>query len=752
MPACRRGCPRLIAALAAITPPLFRLARLIEQTPSDQRAAVSIRPPQNMRLRTPPASASLSSVGDIIHICRQYESEAPAIRYVAQSIELRELRQDARARGSAYGSLPSIWSKLGCRMPHGPPVDVSLKATAEQRLSRELVSLDQRFTRREHYESFLAALTDILRRLGATRHPNDRTIVGALNELLDRLDELEHKVSALLGPPWLGATPVWRGAVRDGAEGPTAQVRMSRRRPRTVLGTLQTHIHELAKSSMDEAWEVSRHVAAAHPRRLREMRRHVARLCDALHDELHSRLALTLALYQRRLARASERYGLVRQQVAASWWRKAGDRIMGSWTEARPRIEFSPHLTAEDMSLADMWGSPRRRSEARDRKRRYAARRAERSAMLFYEQFHLNVKDVSIGQLTQSGDPWQTCDLLVDQSPVDVKNVRGRGAFGGYVLKSPKQYGDREVRICGVVTDFLDGRQQDAQRRLGGGYDNRGNFHAVSSQTILGETSNEGLKAVAEQAKELADELGLSLDVAEMASWQVGLGAWHFDFNTHHYRDPTSFHFGTLVQADRLRGPLGRTRDWAAGLSASRNGPPIGTGSRAVRLMRTWFRGGLSRPRIFLFALLYLVAAAREGSYVDGRTKNELLRLIFIDQGEVGRRHPLGLYDPIGVIHAVIQTLDRLVRLNQDVLRDVRQLRLRGNGILQAYGELPKHGLAWFTLLAYCGDCGRSPLWAGDLRLEETPRRRGNDVDGFVLCRKCRRLRCCCGFCSYECR
>ena len=615
-----------------------------------------------------------------------------------------------------------------------------MTTTAEQRLYRELVSLRGRFSRPDHYKRLLATLTDILRRLEGTRHANARTMTGVLNELLDRLDELERKVGATLGAPWLGATPGWRGALRHGTEGPTVKVQVNRRKPRTGSGTLQTHLHELAKSSID-----------AHPRRFRKVKHHVTGLRDTLQDELHSRLALTLDFDRRRLAKASERYGLARQQVAASWWRQAGDEIMRSWTEARPRIEFSPHLTAEDRSLADMWGNVRRRREARDRRRRYAARRAERSAMLFYEQFHLNVRDVSIGQLTQSGDPWQTCDLLVNQSPVDIKNVRGRGAFGGYVLKSPKQYGDQEVRICGVVTDFLDDRQQDTQRRRGGGYDDRGNFHAASSQTILGETSNGDLRAVAGQARELADELDLSLDVTQMARWQVGLGAWHLDFNARHYRDPTSRHFGTLAEADRLRRHLGGTPDWAAGLSASRNGPPIGAGSRAVPLMRTWFRKGLSRPRVFLFVLLYLVAAAREGSYVDGRTKDELLRLMFIDQGEVWRRHPLGLYDPIGVIYAVIQTLDRLVRLNQDVLRDVRQLRLRGNGILQAYGVLPNHGPAWFTLLAYCGDCGRSPIWAGDLRLQETPRRQGNDEDGFVLCRKCHRLRCSCGYCSPEC-
>lgn len=240
-----------------------------------------------------------------------------------------------------------------------------------------------------------------------------------------------------------------------------------------------------------------------------------------------------------------------------------------------------------------------------------------------------------------------------------------------------------------------------------------------------------------------------------MAGWQRGLGAWHLDFGWRHYCDRTTSYFATLAKADRLRRHLGGTPDWATGLSASRAGPPIGQGGRrAVQLMRAWVaRGGLSRPGIFLFVLLYLLAAARDGSYVAGRTKDDLLGLIFIDQGYEGRKHPLGLYDPIGVIHAVIRTVDKLVRLNRDALRDVRRLRLRGVGILQAYGVLPEgHTPRWFTLLAYCGDCGRSPIWAGDLRFEGTMRgERGSDENGFLLCRRCFHLRCSCGFCSYDC-
>ena len=324
-----------------------------------------------------------------------------------------------------------------------------------------------------------------------------------------------------------------------------------------------------------------------------------------------------------------------------------------------------------------------------------------------------------------------------------MKNVRRRGAFGGFIWKEPKQYRDEDVRICGVVTDFQDGH---ARPKRG----------ARSQQQILGETSSGRLMAIASQVKELARELELQLEFEEMTSnWQKGLGAWHLDFDDRQYLDPTASYLGTFERARRLRQHLGDMPDWAKGLSASRHGPHMG-GRMAERIMRGWLGSDhLSRPRLFLFALLYLIAVAKDGSYVVGETKEELLRLMFVDTSDVGLRHPLGLYDPIGTVYAVIETVDKLVSLNRSVLERCSEFRLRGMGILQAKGTLPIGGSRasnrWFTLLAYCGDCGRTPLWAGDLE-KEMPYEEGNDEHGFTLCESCRYLKCSdCAFCSYEC-
>ena len=127
-------------------------------------------------------------------------------------------------------------------------------------------------------------------------------------------------------------------------------------------------------------------------------------------QELHSRLVRWLDVSNRDVVRHDQSL----RHIAEKWWQGAGERIKDSWTGARPIVEFSPDMTSDDEALADMWRSPNRsrppsslrrgsyehEADDDDRQRCYAARRAEKSAKLFYEQFDCAVEDVAIAQLT----------------------------------------------------------------------------------------------------------------------------------------------------------------------------------------------------------------------------------------------------------------------------------------------------------------------------------------------------------------
>ena len=646
------------------------------------------------------------------------------------------------------------------------------------------MSLRGDFSKREHYDAIKDRLTIIVKRLeGSSRLTNYCTILHIMKQLIRGLEDFQEH------------TPVQLGLVRLQLVRHQVTNQPHKGGPHITLG-IET-IADQARALVDL---VGRSIELR-PRKRRKLRRDFSTLHETIYQELCSRHRLTLDASKQRLAnlqsrlcasasakvrRAKEQHRVQEgylHRIADEWWLRTGERIKGAWSDAAPTIEFSPTLTRDDRALADMWKDPNHWDTESEERRCYAARLAEKSALQFYGQFDCVVEDVSIAQPTGTtrgspvadvGGAWTKCDLLVDGSPIDVKNVRGRGAFGGYVLKGPKRYRNEEVRICGVVTDFSDDRgRYDTQRRSNHRGDNRSRTGAAR-QMILGETSNGQLTAVADRAKELAGELGLRLDVGRMVRWQRGLGAWHLDFDGHHYIDSTTSQLGALVHGAQLRQHLGDVPDWAIGLSASRCGPAMVNGcdtGRAAELMRDWLgKGVISRPLLFVFALLYLLAAARDECYVTGEAKEELLQLFFIDRGEVGLQHPLGLYDPIRVVHAIIDTIDRLARLNQGALRNVSEFQLKGLGILRARRESnrdtdqtrrrARRG-RWYTLLAYCGGCGKSPIWAGDISKlwkEGDPRDKGtrrpsiDREDGCGLCHQCLHLICdICGYCDKNC-
>ena len=124
---------------------------------------------------------------------------------------------------------------------------------------------------------------------------------------------------------------------------------------------------------------------------------------------------------------------------------------------------------------------------------------------------------------------------------------------------------------------------------------------------------------------------------------------------------------------------------------------------------------------------------------------NELNRHLF-PNAEGGEQFPLGRVDPRKYVWSLIHTLKLLIEANGKILREVSQFRLLGLGILQA--EI--HG-RWRTILAYCGDCGKTPLFLGDSDA-------ANQHQSIGYCQSCPcdqgRLVCdACGSCSgLDCR
>jgi hypothetical protein len=110
-------------------------------------------------------------------------------------------------------------------------------------------------------------------------------------------------------------------------------------------------------------------------------------------------------------------------------------------------------------------------------------------------------------------------------------------------------------------------------------------------------------------------------------------------------------------------------------------------------------------------------------------TPSRYSRFLFIRKRK--RSLPLGVYDPLGTVHMLIDALSRLWSGIREAPLDFRYFKLRGAGLLKA-GETADEE-DWTTLLAYCGGCGDTPLVYGS-----TP-----------TCPKCRWLKCrLCGTCE----
>lgn len=456
---------------------------------------------------------------------------------------------------------------------------------------------------------------------------------------------------------------------------------------------------------------------------------YVAKLESSIRNAVLTPQRSALSVSQRRL-----------EQLSLAWWRKAGDRALSDWHEESPCVRFSPNMDSDDKKLVDKWHMSRSEERKDWYERVASARRAE---------------------IEMS----RTRSLTVDRQivatpgrPIDVKNVRR--IHGSYKVKSgPKRTIDGdEVAVLGVVSE-----------PSGDG-----------EQTVVGEADGHDLERLGYIVGRFAESIGLPLTWSAMARWKQGLGPWLMEYRPQHYSHrrgaPRRQQFlgagyrrlvESVRRAEELEEFLGPVPPWIRGIASFHCGLMWNQDGGVVRALAEWHRFGVSassvarsRPALFLFSLLFLLSAVKRGSWEQGRTKEQLMNALFVNDTELAQEHPVGLHDPLRTIHTFIVALDELIVRNKDLLEDVEELRLSRAGVLRGRRRDKKE----FTLLAYCGGCGKSPIWAGNLeRLyhkigkSEEPGQRTraglpSDAEGCHLCADCFYLVCNeCGFCESKC-
>ena len=140
---------------------------------------------------------------------------------------------------------------------------------------------------------------------------------------------------------------------------------------------------------------------------------------------------------------------------------------------------------------------------------------------------------------------------------------------------------------------------------------------------------------------------------------------------------------------------------------------------------------GVSRRTLFWFALTHLLSHMEEPW-----ARDDLIEQIFPDRATAVRsadrsskekEFPLALFDPRMYIWHLIHTLSQMIQSNRRLLATVSDYRLRGAGVLQAQIEG-----RWRTVLAYCGNCGKWPIFLGEV----SEGHRERPVEGGA-CRSC---------------
>ena len=174
-----------------------------------------------------------------------------------------------------------------------------------------------------------------------------------------------------------------------------------------------------------------------------------------------------------------------------------------------------------------------------------------------------------------------------------------------------------------------------------------------------------------------------------------------------------------------------------------------------------------SRCALVFFVILYFLAVVRRGVWRPTITRRNLLDTLFLPDELVNgrkaidrRQWPAGRSDPLRLVYRFIDVVDRLIELNAALSRGISSLTLGGLGVLRACAAINGVETRRFTLLAYCGGCGRRPLYPYSIehdvvsasRNSSSAKRQPSSFSHMRLCPKCLYVICPdCQCCSRRC-
>ena len=423
------------------------------------------------------------------------------------------------------------------------------------------------------------------------------------------------------------------------------------------------------------------------------------------------------------------------------------DRFFNLSAQAmNPNVEtrFSlPKLDDHDLRLVGEWGQSsqdnlnrasliKARSENWELGRLLSARSAEKVAADFYQHYGKKVKDISITQIYKKSQcEWKNYDLDVAGLHIDVKNSResrnSSDRYTEYYIQKKFKYSkeNQDVTIAGVFSPYLWAFEL---------LDKPVEHHQNRKIQFLGETTWKKLQALKNQFKD-----SVYFEVPNLTGEYL-LPPWVFEYPKYVYteRNEALKALKNFTNLDALKGATFEFNLIPVCIAAGIDLTQI-LGSKASEEWEQRFlnqlrnrveKDELSLPFLFLTILAHFCDMAMCSKKVSDFNPDKYRRFLFCK----GHYKPLGIYDPLKTIYALIKALSTLWTAENGLIRKFHAFKLKSSNILQGTSN-SNEGL-WTTLIAYCGECGKNPLILGESKHCEY-----------------RRLICpACGFCCKQCR
>ena len=385
------------------------------------------------------------------------------------------------------------------------------------------------------------------------------------------------------------------------------------------------------------------------------------------------------------------------------------NRIAGEAMNPVVKAHYSlPTLTESDIYLVGMWGLEHTSNldfrsiienyaTDEDLARLLSARSAEKIATEFYRNYGKKVRDISITQTDETAQSdWKSCDLDVDGRPVDVKNSResqhSKNRYSEYFIPQFKQ--DRKnqaVTIAGVFSPSLSGRGM--LQPPGCSEDLR--------VTFLGETNRAQVEKLREEFDSLV-EFGTRTPMSGKF-----LPPWVFEYPDSVYtkRNKALTDFKDFSNIVKSRGlPFWRglvpvaiaSKTEVAGI-LNHNAMDDWERTFLNQLCNRIEKYGLSLPFVFLTVLNHFLGMAAYFKSVSDFNPDRYRGFLFYEN----RNQPLGIYDPLKTIDALIHSLGTLWSAKDGLISTFGTFKLMSFNLLWGKsGESDR----WTTLIAYCGE------------------------------------------------